>query len=261
MSQKQLIGFRNGVYDLKENLFRPNVVETLLQMPIDYMEFSENDQAVLDVHDFFTKIFPNTDNRNYFLDISSEMFEGGNKNNHVYFWKGEGNNGKSMMQMFFEKMFGPYAVRLPTSLITGKSVLSESELACTANGVRCAVIQELDKENVMDTNMLKKLTGNDTLFVPPGLFEKNHREIEPMFKLVIICNNMPLISDSDKGVWKRICVIPFESTFTENAPETWEEQMEQKCFPKDSRFAEKIPSMIQAFAWVLLNHRKKKSTS
>jgi phage/plasmid-associated DNA primase len=38
----------------------------------------------------------------------------------VQIWTGEGDNGKSITQMIFEQMLGPYNVKLPTSLITGK---------------------------------------------------------------------------------------------------------------------------------------------
>lgn len=255
MNTQWIIGFRNGDYDLKENCFRPGVSSTTLQMPIDYVEFTEDDQSVLDVHNFFIKIFPDQDIRNYFIDISSELFIGGNKRGQVYFWSGNGNNGKSMTQLFFEKMFGPYAVRLPTSLILRKGSPLSPELARTGNGVRWAVIQELDKEDVVDSSTLKELVGND--LVVHDLFEKERREIKPMFKMAVMCNDRPQISYSDKSMWNRIRVIPFESTFTDNAPDTWEEQLKEKRFPKDVHFVEKIPSMIQAFAWVLLNNLKK----
>ena len=258
-----LIGFRNGVYDLQENIFRPGLPEDYLslQMPIDYVEYQEHDQAVQDVHDFFVKIFPDRDIRLFFLDVSSEVFVGGNKRKHVYFWSGEGDNGKSVTQLFFEKMFGQYAIKLPTSLVVGKRTGSSQatpELARAGNGVRWAILQEPDKRDVLNIGIIKELSGNDSFFAR-GLFEAG-REIEPMFKLAVICNDPPSIPYSDKATWNRIRVIPFESTFTDDPPATWEEQLAQKRFPKDPHFDKKIPAMIRAFAWVLLNHRKKNPT-
>ena len=78
-----------------------------------------------------------------------------------------------------------------------------------------------------------------------------------MFKLSVICNDPPSIPYSDKATWNRIRVIPFESTFSNDAPDSYEEQLLQKKFPKDPFFSEKIPNLIKPFAWVLLNHRKK----
>ena len=255
-----LIGFKNGVYDLKKNCFRPGVPEDYisLQMPIEYSEYSESDDQVKEVHDFFVKIFPDKQVREFFLDISSEVFIGGNRRKHVYFWSGEGDNGKSITQMFFEKMLGEYAIKLPTSLIIGKRTQSSQacpELARAGNGVRWAILQEPGGKDNINIGILKELSGNDSFFAR-GLHQGGG-EITPMFKLIVICNEPPCISYSDKATWNRIRVIPFESTFNKNAPDTWEEQLRQKHFPVDTNFHEKIPNLIKPFAWILLNHRKK----
>lgn len=255
-----LFCFRNGVYDLKNNIFRPGTPEDYisLQAPIDYVEYDEDDKHVKDVYDFLEKIFPDKDVRAYFLDASSDVFIGGNKKKHVYFWSGEGNNGKSITQLFFEKMLGEYSIKLPTSLIVGKRTQSSSaspELVRAGNGVRWAILQEPDKKDVINIGILKELSGNDSFFAR-GLFQAGG-EIEPMFKLAVICNDPPSIPYSDKATWNRIRVIPFETAFCEDAPDTYEEQLKQKRFPIDPFFNEKIPALVKAFAWVLLNHRKK----
>jgi P4 family phage/plasmid primase-like protien len=255
-----LIGFKNGVYDLKSNLFRPGIPEDYisLQMPIDYSEYTEDDSLVKDVYDFFAKIFPDKEVRDYFMDVASDVFVGGNRKKHVYFWSGEGDNGKSVTELFFEKMLGEYAVKLPTSLIVGKRTQSSAaspELVRAGNGVRWAILQEPDKRDVINIGLLKELSGNDSFFAR-GLFQEGG-EIEPMFKLNVICNDPPSIPYSDKATWNRIRVIPFESTFSNNAPDSIEEQIQKKIFPKDPYFSEKIPHLIKPFAWVLLNHRKK----
>jgi len=71
---------------------------------------------------------------------------------------------------------------------------------------------------------------------------------------------LPKLKYSDKATWNRIRVIPFESTFInpgDPCPVTFEEQLREKKFPMDRNFKEKIPGMIQAFAWYLLEWRKK----
>ena len=56
------------------------------------------------------------------------------------------------------------------------------------------------------------------------------------FKLACICNDKPKLPNNDQAAWNRIRVFPFESTFTSNAPNTFEEQLRQKKFPKDGIF-------------------------
>ena len=114
-----------------------------MKMAVEYDEMmSETDQSVCEVYDFLAKIFPDKSIRKYFLDISSDIFVGGNQNKIIQFWSGEGDNGKSITQILFEKMLGDYSIKLPTSLITGKRTQSSAacpELVRAGNGVRWVV--------------------------------------------------------------------------------------------------------------------------
>lgn len=259
-----LFPFKNGIYDLTSNIFRPGRPEDFISKtaPIDYIEFDEDDEKVLDVYDYLEKVFPDKSIRDYFMDVSSDIFLGGNHQKHVYFWTGEGDNAKSVTQNIFEKMLGSLSIKFNTTVITGKKVQSGSanpELARAGGGVRLATLEEPNSDEVINIGILKNLSGNDSYYAR-DLFEKGKegREIIPMFKLIFICNKLPKLRYSDKAVWNRIRVIPFESTFCRPdnpAPETYEEQLRQKRFPMDKDFGAKIPGMVQAFAWILLKHR------
>jgi P4 family phage/plasmid primase-like protien len=256
-----VIGFKNGVVDLKNNIVREGCPDDYisLQMNIACKEFKESDAEIQNVYTFLEQIFPDCTVRQFFLDNYCEIFVGGNPNKYVCFWSGEGDNGKSVTEALFEHMLGEYAIKLPTALLTGKRTASSSacpELDRAGNGVRWALLQEPDQHEVINIGILKELSGNDTIYVR-GLF-KEGREIKPLFKLVFVCNEPPKIPYSDKATWNRIRVIPFESFFTDDAPEDYREQLRRKVFKKDKKFEDKLPNMIEAFAWVLLNHRRKR---
>lgn len=260
-----LIAFKNGVYDLKNNMFRDGIPEDFISksMPINYNpDFTQHDDEVKDVYKFLEKIFPDTSIRKYFMDMSSDVFVGGNTQKVVLFWTGEGDNGKSVTQNIFEKMLGELAIKFSTTLITGKKTQTggaNPELARAGNGVRWAVLEEPDGDEQINIGTMKSLSGNDS-FWARDLFEKGKatREMIPMFKLIFICNKLPKLKYSDKATWNRIRVIPFESTFVrpgETCPDTYEEQLRQKRFPMDKDFSKKIPNLLEAFAWVLIQHR------
>ena len=257
---KYIIRFRNGIYDLKTHVFRDGLPEDYcsLRLGVDYVEFGESDEKVLQVNDFFMKIFPDRSVREYFIDIASEVFVGGNHQKKIWFWTGQGDNGKSVMESIFEKMMGEYAMKLPTSLFTGKRTQSSGanpELARCAGGQRWVMAQEPGKKEVFNIGICKELSGNDT-FYARGLYQEG-REVTPMFKVGIVCNDPPVVPDNDKAFWNRIRLIPFESKFCDDAPSSPEEQLRQKRFPIDRSFDDKIPALLEAFAWYLLNHRKK----
>ena len=255
-----LIGFQNGVYDTRTHGFRAGSPEDYisLQMAIEYKIFDNTAVEMAQVKDFLSKVFPDKSVREYFMDTSSDVFVGGNHSKIVQVWTGEGDNAKSITQILFEKMLGEYAVKLPTSLIIGKRTQSSAacpELVRAGNGVRFAVLQEPDQKDIINIGILKELSGNDTFFAR-GLF-KEGGEITPMFKLVLICNEPPQLPYGDKAVWNRIRVIPYEATFCDDAPDTLDQQILEKRFPKDRQFADKIPGMVEAFAYLLLERRKK----
>jgi P4 family phage/plasmid primase-like protien len=261
-TNRYLIGFTNGVYDLERNFFREGLPTDYIsiQMAIPYSEMSPTDTRVLEVTQFLERVFPDSSLRRYFLDVMSETFVGYNHRKHVYYWTGEGDNGKSITQMFFEKMFGRLSIKAPTSMITSRrpnAGAANAELARAGNGVRTIFLEEPDPDEEIYTGVFKHLSGNDSIYTR-DLYQagKNVTEIVPMFKLIVICNKLPKIrKGGDKATWNRIRVIPFESTFTKNAPLTLEEQLRDKTFPVDANLAQKIPNLVEAFAWMLLQHR------
>jgi P4 family phage/plasmid primase-like protien len=261
-----IIGFKNGVYDLKLNEFRDGRPEDFINktIPIDYTEYNESDEVIQNVIDFLTKVFPDETIRTYFLDTYSDIFVGGNKQKKVYMWTGEGDNAKSITQKFFELMLGELAIKFNTQYFTGKKVASGSanpELSRAAPPVRHATMEEPDADEQLNIGELKKLSGGDSYWAR-DLFEKGKstREVFPMFMLTFICNKLPKLKYSDKATWNRIRVIPFEATFVEPGepcPTTLEEQLKQKRFPMDKEFGKNIPMMVSGFAWYLLQWRQK----
>ena len=266
-SNRYLIAFQNGVYDFKENVFRNGNPEDYLSkaLPINYVNFNEDSDKVIEVKKIFSQIFPDRDVYKYFFDMASEIFVGGNTQKVVLFWTGCGENGKSITQMFFDAMLGQLCVKLNTTVVTGAKTASgaaNADLARTGGGVRLITMEESSPEEEINIGILKHLSGNDS-FYARDLFErgKDVREISPMFKIFFVCNRLPILKNADQATYNRIRVIPFESVFcridSDNPPpDTEYEQLRQKRFPRDPTLGARIPELAEAFAWILIEHRK-----
>jgi P4 family phage/plasmid primase-like protien len=262
-ANRYLVGFKNGVYDLQSHVFRKGEPADMISnhMNIEYKVFTNSDPKVIETKQFFEKILPNENVRRYFMDVMSETFIGYNHRKKSYFWTGEGDNGKSMTQMFFSKLFGSLCVKAPTTLITskrGSSGSANAEMARLGNGVRLAFLEEPDPSEEIHQGIFKHLTGNDD-FYARDLYQsgKDVREIVAMFTLITICNSLPPIrGGGDKATWNRVRVIPFESTFSKNAPASIEQQNATQTFPIDTSLDQKIPQLVEALAWILLEHLK-----
>lgn len=261
---RHIIGFKNGIYDLKSHKFRDGIPSDYVtkHMPINYRDFSNDTESISMVEDFLLKTFPDESIRKYFLDTNCDIFEGGNKRAKAYFWTGTGRNGKSITQKIMESMLGrDLAVNLTTTVLTGRkndSGSADPQLSRVGGGVRWVAFSEPDGDEEIHSGRLKFLTGGDSIEVR-DLYQtgRSMSRVDPMFIVTFICNKLPKIKALDEASCSRIRVIPFESKFCHDAPESLEEQIKQKRFPLDDTFAQKaLKNLLEPFAWYLLQHYK-----
>jgi len=257
------VAFNNGVYDLEQNIFRDGLPEDYIsvKMPIQYKTFNRGDDDVKQLELFLEQMFPDYSVRKYFLDVYSEIFEGGNSRKIVLIWTGNGDNGKSVTQKLLEKLLGKLAIKFETTLLSGaktKMGVASPEMARAKPPVRHATMDEPDNDEKLNCGKMKMLSGGDSYWAR-DLFQKGSdaMEVTPMFTLTLLCNSLPQLRHPDRATWNRIRVIPFESNFVDidKCPKTYEEQMRQKKFPVDRNFGDKIPGMLEVLAWYLLKHR------
>ena len=89
-------------------------------------------------------------------------------------------------------------------------------------------IEKVGKKHVYDLNVEEPYSN----FIAEGIVTHN-------------CNKLPKLRYSDKAVWNRIRVIPFESTFCMDAPEEYEDQLAQKRFKMDKTIGDRLQTMVQ----------------
>jgi len=252
-SKSYLIGFENGVYDLKLHIFREG-------MPEDYISFNTNkyyipydisSDEVKDINDFFSKLFTNEAVRNYVLDILACAIDGSIIQERFYIFIGEGSNGKSRLLDLIQKSIGDYYSTLPIALLTQKRASSnaaQGELERT-RGRRFAVLSEPSDDDKLNIGLMKELSGNDRILVR-GLY-KEPFEFKPQFKMILACNHLPEITALDGGCWRRIRVIDFTSKFCENP--NIEKSNE---FPMDLELSDKLERYSEVFLSMLINRHK-----
>jgi phage/plasmid-associated DNA primase len=75
-----LLGFENGVLDLKNMEFRDGKPEDYISMSTgyDFKTFTDEDAEIYDIKIFLTKIFPDPELRTYFLNWAASLLRGGN---------------------------------------------------------------------------------------------------------------------------------------------------------------------------------------
>ena len=244
-----LIGFENGVYDLRTKEFRDGCPEDYVSMStkIDYIPFDDEDDNWAELEYFLHTIFPDKEMNKYFMTFLSSCLQGVNKEEKFRIWIGTGSNGKSKLEELFVNAFGDYCMKFPITLLTGRRAQAggTSSEVVKSKGKRFCYFEEPSEGEKINAGRLKEYTGGDKL-EGRGMYEKFPIEFKPQFKLSLLCNDIPSVPPTDTGVWRRMEVIEFRSKFTDNP-------VEENEFKIDRDISEKIQRWKELFMGLLID--------
>lgn len=82
----------------------------------------------------------------------------------------------------------------------------------------------------MNESLVKSLTGGEPMLVRN--LHKDFFEFRPIFKLILSGNHKPTIDGGDHGIWRRVCIVPWDVSIARNEQrpmadvlaEFWEER-------------------------------------
>jgi len=269
-----LLGCANGILNLRDMVFddagnpvrykptlRPGSCHDYVTLktgvtadgkdPIDYVPYDANDPKQKEIQDFFKKIFPSDELREYVLTLAAGCLEGANKEQCFYIMTGSGGNGKSKFVDLMTGTLGQYGGSLASTALTRKR--PESGAAnpdiMSIKGCRFVEIKEPDDGEPINSARMKQFSGED-LVEARGLF-KDQEKFKITGKIFLACNRMPPIHSMDGGTWRRIRVIPFDSKFVAKGDPIDESQ---HIYPRDDMMDEKLKSWRVPFFSLLVHY-------
>jgi P4 family phage/plasmid primase-like protien len=247
-SNKYLIGFNNGIFDLRINTFRKGCPDDFISLSTGYDfkdNYNENNEEIILLNKFLSSVFPDDELRKYFLCFIASIIEGGNTDQKMFFWTGSGSNGKGTITELIDITLGDYYSTIPVSLLTVKRKSSSNATPELADkvGKRILVMNEPEHDDEINAGLMKELTGQDKIMARP-LYGKPFYYI-PQFVPVLPCNHLPKLSKSDGGTNRRIRVIEFSQKFVD-------EPTKPNEHPKDPELRNKLKTWHKPFIWLLL---------
>lgn len=232
-SNPYLFACKNGVLELRVPkadgslgvVFRQGIPEDYLSFlagynfneteAIEYKPYDPNNPIYEEIYDFFNKIFPDKNLRDYELRVLSSCIEGTNREQCYYTWNGVGGNGKSKVVDLMKYTFGDYQTSLQSTVLTRKrpdSGAANPEIIAIKNR-RFIYLQEPDDKEPLNTSRMKQFSGED--MIEARRLYGDQEKFKLMGKMFMMCNSMPIIKTMDRGTWRRIRVVPFVSKFVE----------------------------------------------
>lgn len=227
----------------------------------DYLHKSFNARYCYDYswdHPLVTKLlwwmfitFVNPETIIYFRKFLASLLRGGNNDKKVYWWVGKtGNNMKSTWQKAVMRMCGKRAISMPVNYFTmGKGTANSATPAeYGLLGSTVMFSEEPDENAQFLSSILKKEGCSD-----PRTGRKNFGDPVdwiPTHKTVIVANFPNAVAKKEGALVERMVFIPFISQASYDAPETLEEQIEKRIFPRDAFFDRVLLTLTNALLWI-----------
>lgn len=141
---------------------------------------------------------------------------------------GDGKNGKSVFINTIAKLLGNYAKNMSSQSIMIKRDTASHDLA-RLEDARLVISSESNEGERIDESLVKSLTGQDTI-VARYMFGSEF-EFVPKFKLWMATNHRPIIRGTDKGIWRRLVIVPFKYTVPDSQVDKHLEQKLENELP------------------------------
>lgn len=133
----------------------------------------------------------------------------------MWFWYGGGANGKSTILNTFKALLGDLAATTSFSTFDTKNDNGRNDGLAELRGKRFVAASEGEQGRSIAEAKIKLVVSNDEVscrFLFNNLFT-----YRPTYKVILASNHLPEIKGTDKGIWRRVHLVPFNQTFEGDA--------------------------------------------
>jgi P4 family phage/plasmid primase-like protien len=218
-----LLGFENGIYDLKNNVFRDGQPEDLVSLSVGY-DFPKQSDPIIraNIEKFFTDIFKDGEDVEYTKNVLSYLLNGSRHREKFNIWIGNTRNGKGTLIELLKTCVGNYLTEIDPDLFCdsrNKAGQANSEMA-KAKGRRVLIASEPDGDKKIQNSLIKRYTGGDKINAR-HLYGDSF-EYVPQFHIIVQTNNVPDVQGLDSAFCKRVEMTEFPFCFVEQPTQSFE---------------------------------------
>ncbi|MBT3989213.1 MAG: hypothetical protein HOE97_01720 [Rhodospirillaceae bacterium] len=213
----QLLNLKNGTLVLEgvcQNLHPHDRTQRITGvLPIEY----DPEATAPEFYRFLNRIQPLQERQIFLQKLVGCCLTGLTREQAIFFFYGDGANGKSVFLNCLAGILGDYCQTLPFESIQHNSRRSGGDATpdlARLVGSRLVRISEPEKGARFSEGQLKSLTGGEPISVRK-LFKEGF-EYTPEFKIILSGNFRPEIRGNDHGIWRRMVLVPFEEVLSEH---------------------------------------------
>ena len=138
---------------------------------------------------------------------------GDRREQKLFFFWGEGSNGKSTLADLVLWILGTYALKLSSAVLMQTAHDKHPTELAQLQGIRLAMSSELEEGAFFNEARVKELTGDAVLsarFMRGDFFE-----FAMQHKHIIVGNHRPRLRGGDPAMARRLVLVPFKAVFPE----------------------------------------------
>jgi len=210
-----LLGVGNGVVDLRTGRLLPSSEQTMVlnNTGVAY----DPEARAPDWEPFLRAVFANADGSpddalyGYVRLFLGYCLTGLRQPELFTIFHGDGGNGKSTMLEVLEKAMGDYARHVSPGMFEqptfAKNAGDASPELAVLPGARLVVTSESERGARLHMTLIKQLTGD--VITTRHLYGETFT-FTPTFKVILCTNDLPIVTGTDQGTWRRLHPVPFD---------------------------------------------------
>jgi len=204
---------KNGVIDLKTGKLTPHKRDYYMSKlcPIEY---NPDSHAPIWM-DFLKDITGGSSKLMKYLQKAVGSSLSGDTSEQVLFvLYGTGANGKSTFLNTVSGLLGDYARNTPPETFMAKRIETIGNDIARLQGARLVTAIEINEGQRLSEALIKSITGGDR--VTARFLYGEYFDFQPQFTPFLVVNHRPVIRDTSYSIWRRIKLIPFTVTISED---------------------------------------------
>ncbi len=135
----------------------------------------------------------------------------------LYFWLGQGANGKTTVIGACRQALGGYAKIVSSSLLGGGTP-GHPTIKMELFGLRLAIVEELQEGHLLDEARVKEITG--AFEITAYKMRQDPVTFPPSHTLIVSSNHSPRVRGTEFGIWRRLVAVPFPHCYSGDSADT-----------------------------------------
>jgi putative DNA primase/helicase len=136
---------------------------------------------------------------------------GDTREQKLFLLHGSGNNGKSVFLDVLSQLLGDYAGNASFETFDAARRNESTNDLAALRGKRLVTVIETEEGRKLAEARVKSVTGQDQITC--RFLYGEYFSYRPEFKIWLAMNHLPIIRGTDRGIWRRIQLIPFTQNF------------------------------------------------